>query len=91
MRSVGCDLAYSPISDYSEAMIDAAQIEQMSVTERLQAMELLWKAISSLPEQISSPAWHGDILAERKSKIKRGEAKFLSIDQVKKRLQKRRK
>ena len=72
-------------------MIDAAQIEQMTLAERLQTMELLWKAISNFPEQVASPAWHREVLAERKAKIKRGEAKFLSIDQVKKRLQKRRK
>ena len=72
-------------------MIDAAQIEQMNLAERLQTMELLWKAISNFPEQVTSPAWHGEVLAERKARIKSGEAKFLSIDQVKKRLRKLRK
>lgn len=70
-------------------MIDAIQIERMSLAERLQAMELLWKAISHPPEQVLSPAWHGEILSERKAKIRRGEAHFLRIDEVKKRLQKR--
>ena len=71
-------------------MIDATQIEQMSLIERLQTMELLWKAISARPEELSSPAWHGELLAERTAKIKRGEGTFLTIEQVKKRLQKRR-
>ena len=71
-------------------MINVAQIEKMSLTEQLQTMELLWKAISNLSGQVPSPAWHGQVLAERKAKIKRGEAKFLSIEHVKKRLQKRR-
>ena len=71
-------------------MIDTTQIEQMSLVERLQTMELLWKAISVRSEELSSPAWHGEILAERTAKIERGESAFLTIDQVKKRLQKRR-
>ena len=70
-------------------MIDATQIEQMSLVERLQTMELLWRAISDRPEELSSPAWHGELLAERTAKIERGEATFLTIDQVKERLQKR--
>jgi len=71
-------------------MIDAVQIEQMSLAERLQTTELLWKAISDRLEELSSPAWHGELLAERAAKIERGEATFLTIDQVKKRLQKKR-
>lgn len=70
-------------------MIDATQIEQMSLAEQLQSMELLWKAIAARPEERSSPAWHGELLAERTAKIQRGEATFLTIDQVKERLQKR--
>ncbi len=71
-------------------MIDATQIEQMSLAERLQTMELLWKAISARPKELSSPVWHGELLAERTAKIERGEAIFLTIDQVKERLQKKR-
>lgn len=70
-------------------MIDVAQIEQMSLGECLQTMELLWKAISTKPEEVSSPAWHDEVLSARAAKIERGEAVFLSIDQVKERLQKR--
>ncbi|MBI4026272.1 MAG: addiction module protein [Verrucomicrobia bacterium] len=69
--------------------MDATQIEQMSFAERIQTMELLWRAISSHPEEVSSPSWHGELLAERTAKIERGEAAFLTIDQVKERLQKR--
>ena len=69
-------------------MIDTTQIEQMSLVERLQTMELLWKAISSRSEDLSSPSWHGELLAERTAKIERGEATFLTIDQTKERLQK---
>jgi hypothetical protein len=72
-------------------MIDVAQIERMSLVEQLQMMELLWQAISHPPERVSSPVWHGEILAERQANIRRGEGRFLRIDQVKKRLQKHKK
>lgn len=67
-------------------MIDTAQIQQMSLTERLQTMELLWQAISRRPEDVQSPAWHREVLQERAAKIERGEATFLTIAQVKDRL-----
>jgi Putative addiction module component len=69
-------------------MIQAADIEQMSLEEQLQAMELLWVSLSRRPEAVPSPDWHGDVLAERMAKIERGEGEFLSIPQLKERLQK---
>lgn len=69
-------------------MIQAADIEQMSLEEQLQAMELLWASLSRAPNSVPSPDWHGDVLAERMAKIERGEGKFLSIPQLKERLQK---
>jgi len=69
-------------------MIQAADIEQMSLEEQLQAMELLCSSLSRTPNAVPSPDWHGDILAERMAKIERGEGEFLSIPQLKERLQK---
>jgi hypothetical protein len=69
-------------------MIQAADIQQMSLEEQLQAMELIWASLSRTPNAVPSPDWHGDILAERMAKIERGEGEFLSIPQLKERLQK---
>ena len=69
-------------------MIQAADIEQMSLEEQLQAMELLWASLSRTPNAVPSPDWHGDVLAVRMAKIERGEGEFLSIPQLKERLQK---
>ncbi|MEO5802701.1 MAG: addiction module protein [Verrucomicrobiota bacterium] len=70
-------------------MIAATEIERMSFAERLQAMELLWRSISSQPEQIESPGWHKKILAKRLAKVEAGQGEFLTIAQLKKRLAKR--
>jgi hypothetical protein len=69
-------------------MIGAAEIEKMTLEEKLEAMELLWKSISEKPAEVVSPAWHGDIVAARLAKIEKGEAKFLSIEEARQRLRK---
>ncbi len=69
-------------------MIQAVAIEQMSLDERLQAMELLWSSLARSPEAVPSPDWHGEVIAERLAKIERGEGVFLSIAELKARLQK---
>lgn len=62
------------------------EIEKMTLPERLEAMELLWDSLSRDASAVTSPAWHGDVLAERLERIARGEAVFLSLDEVKRRL-----
>ncbi len=60
-----------------------AEISKMSVIERLQTMEALWDSLTHESTEIESPAWHGDILSERKEKIKNGSASFISLDELK--------
>lgn len=58
----------------------------MTVAERLQAMEQLWDSLSQEPENVPSPEWHRDILLERKKQAESGEAKFLTLAQLRSRL-----
>jgi len=69
-------------------VIQAAEIEQMSLEERLEAMELLWASLARTPDAVPSPDWHGEVLAARLAKVERGEGEFLTIPQLKERLQK---
>jgi hypothetical protein len=69
-------------------MLQPAEIERMSLEERLQAMELLWASITRTPDAVQSPPWHGEVLASRLAKIERGEGEFLTVAQLKERLQK---
>jgi hypothetical protein len=71
-------------------MIAAAEIEQMTLAERMEAMEILWRSLSREPDSVVSPPWHGEVLQQRLAKIKSGKAKFLTVAQLKKRLAKRR-
>lgn len=54
----------------------------MTLAEKLEAMELLWADISKAPAELPSPAWHRDILTERKRLVAEGKLKFLDWDQA---------
>ena len=58
----------------------------MSVTEQLQAMDQLWDSLTRDGDEIPLPDWYQDVLADRKARVQRGEAKFLTLDQVRSRL-----
>ncbi|PWU18937.1 MAG: hypothetical protein C5B50_07935 [Verrucomicrobia bacterium] len=68
------------------SVIESSEIEGMSVAEKLRTMEQLWDALSRDSHEVASPAWHGDVLAQRKRRAERGEAKFLTLDQLRARL-----
>lgn len=70
-------------------MIETLEIERMTVTERLRAMEQLWRSFSTEPDSLASPAWHKKVLAKRRAKIESGKGEFLTIAQLKHRLAKR--
>lgn len=67
-------------------MLAEAEIKSMSLTERLQAMELLWRSFSASEDEVPSSDWHGEVLSERLAKVEAGEGKFLSLSELKTRL-----
>ena len=74
---------------YFPIMIEALEIERMSRTEKLQAMELLWRSMAGTPEKLESPTWHKTILQKRLAKVEAGQGEFLTVAQLKKRLARR--
>lgn len=60
-------------------------IDRMSSDDRVKTMEYLWAAMTAVaaPEP---PAWHGDILAERRRRVDSGEEGFMSVSESKRRL-----
>jgi hypothetical protein len=67
-------------------MIEAVEIEGMSVTERLQAMEMLWRSMTHKASKVKSPAWHGNVLAQRLTQVEAGKGRFCTVSQLKQRL-----
>jgi hypothetical protein len=67
-------------------MLAESEIKGMSMTERLQTMELVWRSFSGSEDEVPSPDWHGEVLSECLAKVEDGEAKFLTIPELKVRL-----
>lgn len=64
----------------------------LTPSEKLTAMNILWRDLSKNPAGFVSPDWHGDVLAERISNPS-GESRLpidAAIDDVKERLNERR-
>jgi hypothetical protein len=55
-------------------------LDKMTLAEKLEAMELLWADISRNPAALPSPAWHRDVLEERRRLVAEGRLKFLDWD-----------
>ena len=67
-------------------MIEKREIERMSIAERLDTIEEIWQSLHHNADQVPSPEWHRDLLTDRKARAERGEAKFLTLDQLRSRL-----
>jgi hypothetical protein len=62
------------------------QIDKMTVSEKLQAMELIWDDLCRTPEQIPSPGWHEEILHAREERILQGDARFSDWPEAKEKI-----
>jgi DNA-binding NarL/FixJ family response regulator len=54
-------------------MVSALQIEKMSRTEKLQAMEVIWADLSTVETDVESPVWHADVLRETEARVAAGD------------------
>jgi len=62
--------------------------EQMSVSEKLRIMELLWDDLCNNESDILSPQWHENVLMERENLMRDGKDEFIDWDQAKKEMSK---
>jgi hypothetical protein len=70
-----------------QEMITLSEVESMSKVERLKAIDLIWSTLSGTSEDLPSPDWHGKVLEARIKDIESGGAQFLTLDELKARLQ----
>jgi len=59
-------------------------LKEMTIEEKLKAMEMLWDDICRNVPDLSSPAWHGQVLKKREERIKKGKENVLDWNQAKK-------
>jgi len=58
-------------------------LKEMSLHEKLAAMESLWEDIARAPEAVESPSWHKDILDERRQRLAEGQSQFVDWEAAK--------
>ncbi|MCX7152174.1 MAG: addiction module protein [Proteobacteria bacterium] len=64
-------------------MSSTLPLKTMSVEEKLLAMESLWDDLCLNAGEMTSPAWHANVLAGREAAIGRGDDKFEDWDAAK--------
>ena len=64
----------------------AIKLDQMTTADKISTMEYLWDDLCRHASESLSPAWHGDILAQREESVTVGEAQFLDWEQAKKKI-----
>jgi putative addiction module component (TIGR02574 family) len=57
------------------------QIAALPMAQRIELVMSLWDTIDE--NQIESPAWHAEVLAEREAEIQSGKAKFIPWEDAK--------
>jgi hypothetical protein len=90
MAGLGClNVLGSQYSFLRDIVMDLAlPLSEMTVAEKLHAIEIIWDDLSRNPENIPSPPWHEEVLAARQKQIDEGQAMFLPLDEFRERIQK---
>jgi hypothetical protein len=58
-------------------------LQEMTLQEKLAAMEALWEDLSRTPEAIESPAWHKEVLEQRQNRVAEGKAGYTAWETAK--------
>jgi hypothetical protein len=61
-------------------------LDEMTVEEKLQIIEMIWVDLSRNAKDLPPPAWHGDVLAERQAALDAGQDHYEDWETVKKKL-----
>lgn len=58
-------------------------LKDMTIQEKLAVMESIWEDLVRTPEAIESPAWHKDVLDERRQRLAEGTPRFTDWETAK--------
>jgi hypothetical protein len=64
----------------------AIQIDQMTLAEKLHAMETLWDDLCRREAGVPMLQWHRDMLDERERLVREGKARFTDWETAKRRI-----
>ncbi len=58
-------------------------LDEMTISEKLVAINQIWEDLVRTPNDVPSPEWHKDVLSARANRVKNGEAHFKDFNSVK--------
>ncbi|MBL7649417.1 MAG: addiction module protein [Candidatus Hydrogenedentes bacterium] len=61
-------------------------LDERSVEDKRQTMELIWEDLYRNESSVPSPAWHGEVLHERDTALKTGETELEDWELAKQRI-----
>lgn len=61
-------------------------LEEMTLEDKLQAMDLLWADLSRNAPDEATPEWHGEVLLERERRVASGEERVIDWEEAKRQL-----
>jgi hypothetical protein len=64
----------------------APPLDEMTISDKLHAMEQIWGDLSRNPENVPSPNWHGEILKAREGRVKEGSSQFTDWAEAKEKI-----
>lgn len=64
-------------------------LDQMTVEDKLRAMEALWADLGRQEAEVPSPAWHETVLKEREARLQSGQESCLDWETAKRQLRER--
>lgn len=64
----------------------ALPLDQMTIEEKLRAMERIWENLCRDEVSVPSPAWHEDVLRARESRLQADQETCIDWDTAKKRI-----
>jgi hypothetical protein len=67
-------------------MSTTIDLEEMTTPDKLRLMEALWQNLSTNPSEVTSPEWHGEVLAERDRLLDSGEETVIDWETAKQQL-----
>lgn len=68
---------------YTPRMPFNLPLNEMTLREKLAAMESLWEDLARTPEAVESPTWHRDVFDERRQALADGRSRFTDWETAK--------
>lgn len=64
----------------------ALKLDEMSLADKLEAMEALWDDLCHHVHDVSVPKWHQEVLSARAEDVKGGKAQFVDWEIAKEKI-----